>query len=658
MVLHKQSLLFTVFQSLFWAGALFCSITSYSQKKYGIDTAQIYKATEKIKITTPNPIQLAQKICKPYSDEASKVLALSYWVANNIQYDYQSYKKRSISQKKSSQVLQTKKALCGEYAQLFKEMCKAVGVEAEVVTGYTQGFDFFDSDTLYRSEHAWSVVKVNGHWKLMDLTLASGGVVAKKQFFKKFLANTFSIKYCPQFKFVPKFNPQWLYVEPDEMILTHFPNLKMYQLLQVPVPMDTYTEGSWAVYQHLAWHFKTLKRSESIDAYIEKGQIEKWLQEAEEGHRNNPNNHRIKGFNYYLVLDSIFRASFDKETACIIQSPEILKQLSLYATVADSMLALSIEDNYKEFRWKEWQSKWWKQRLFDYNKNHLTNFDMRCNLNLNQEQLVKKIEKENKHYQQFALQSAHYYHQKTHFNPRLTEKEKIKNYFETLDSLQELAKKALAQKDSFMQFYKTEATEKICAKERLVLDIHKGNCKALQKRHKEKMLDLPMVYYDTKNLDNEWLQNSHYRADSINRVITNTFLASLLTNQKASYDLIRQYFEAVGAQVQLIQKAKNKAACKEKKYIDALSKLEKQLKNYHTELENSLHFQQKILLLLEKEIKFMHCSAKTLSDEDELEQYRHQNYLAYRKFILNTENAKIQSLRQKIANIQNFIKGS
>ena len=104
-------------------------------------------------------------------------------------------------------MLKKKKTLCGEYAQLFKEVCNAVDIEAEVVTGYTQGFDFFETDTLYRAEHAWSVVRVNGQWKLMDLTLASGYVAPRKQGFQQFLANAFGVKHWTQYKFVPKFNP-------------------------------------------------------------------------------------------------------------------------------------------------------------------------------------------------------------------------------------------------------------------------------------------------------------------------------------------------------------------------------------------------------------------------------------------------------------------
>lgn len=660
MVQHAKTHFAAVFISLFWLVAMLCSIESYGQLEESIDTIEIFKMTQ----STPTVFAeksdiLARQICKNYPDEASKVLAIVYWITEHIQYDYKSYKKRSISNKSTETVLKKKKALCGEYAQLFKEMCNAVDIEAEVVTGYTQGFDFFETDTLYRAEHAWSVVRVNGQWKLMDLTLASGYVAPRKQGFQKFLADAFGVKHWQQYKFVQEFNPKWLYVAPDEMIFTHYPNLSMFQLLQVPIPINAYIEGSWAIHGHLAWHFKTLKESEAIDAFVQKNQIEKWLQEAEEGFKNNPSNHRIKGFNYYLVLDSLFRAAFDEKTTCLNLPKKKLELLENYAVVADSMLRLSMEDNHREFRRKEWQSNWWKQRLCNSNKNYQLSFGQRCNLNLSQEQLVAKIEKDNKNYQKFALQQAHDCQEKTPYSITAPSAELKENYqfLAPIDSLQKLAEQALYQKDSFMLSYKEGIATQVCAKEHIVMEIHRGNFKALQKRNKEKIADMPMVYYDTKNLDKNWLNHSHNRADSINKAVTNIFLFALNNDQQATYDLVKQYYEAVSLKLQLIHQAKAHAL-QEQDYINALTDLERQLKNYHTELKNCMGFQQKLLQLLDKEVKFMQSAAKTLSSEDALEQHRHQAYMQYRKFIKQTENAKAQFLIQRIEEMKLLIEES
>lgn len=88
-------------------------------------------------------------------------------------------------------------------------MCTSVGIQAEIVNGYTKGFDFVETDTLYRAEHTWSIVEIDNRWYLMDLTYGSGHVAHKKQGLPKLMARAFGIKYRPKFKYVHQFNPQW-----------------------------------------------------------------------------------------------------------------------------------------------------------------------------------------------------------------------------------------------------------------------------------------------------------------------------------------------------------------------------------------------------------------------------------------------------------------
>lgn len=294
-----------------------------------IDTVAVYKKARRAPVRVcKSPSQLAEYLTQHYSDDARKVLAMSYWICKNIKYNYKAFKERSIIGNNSTTVLKKRKALCGEYAQLFKEMCAAVNIRAEVVSGYTRDFDFFEQDTLFRAEHAWSAVCINGHWKLLDLTYASGYIKAKKQGLKRFLARTFHTPYTPKFKFVQHFHPSWLWVAPDELILTHFPNIDAFQLLKTPVPLKSYRAGTWSVYSHLAWHWETLSQSPALDIYSNQSTIQKWLDEGDMGHGNNPYNHRIKGFNYFRALDSLTRASWNPEKKQLNISFTQLERLS------------------------------------------------------------------------------------------------------------------------------------------------------------------------------------------------------------------------------------------------------------------------------------------------------------------------------------------
>lgn len=105
------------------------------------------------------PKPLARYLTKGYTDETSKALAISTWITQNIRSDYKVALNRELDFSTSFRVIRKRKALCGGYAVLFKDLCTAAGLQAEVVPGYTYAFDFFGGDSLYRTEHAWSVLK-------------------------------------------------------------------------------------------------------------------------------------------------------------------------------------------------------------------------------------------------------------------------------------------------------------------------------------------------------------------------------------------------------------------------------------------------------------------------------------------------------------------
>ena len=129
---------------------------------------------------------LAVKLTKDFKDDASKSYAISYWIAKKVKYDYKAFLTNTLSRHSSKEVLKRRRALCSEYADLFNEMAEAAGLKSETINGYVHPFDFFPGDTLYRAEHAWSTVKINNQWELMDITWGAGYVEEKKQLIKKF----------------------------------------------------------------------------------------------------------------------------------------------------------------------------------------------------------------------------------------------------------------------------------------------------------------------------------------------------------------------------------------------------------------------------------------------------------------------------------------
>ena len=83
------------------------SSTMYSQ----VDTSSIYKQSRHIrKKFCKHPTVLAAKLTKELEDDASKVLAISYWITKNIKYDYAAYLSNTLNRHSNEQILRRRVA--------------------------------------------------------------------------------------------------------------------------------------------------------------------------------------------------------------------------------------------------------------------------------------------------------------------------------------------------------------------------------------------------------------------------------------------------------------------------------------------------------------------------------------------------------------------
>ncbi len=155
---------------------------------------------------------LAQQITRGKFTDAEKAKAIFTWIATTIEYDTELRLNKKLQKQiytseanVITQALQRKKALCGGYAFLFKQLCEDVGIKAEIVHGFTsQGTtNITTSDT---PEHTWNAVYLNGSWKLLDVTWAvSHGSPKKPQMF-------------------------WFCTSPSDFIKTHLPQERKWRL--------------------------------------------------------------------------------------------------------------------------------------------------------------------------------------------------------------------------------------------------------------------------------------------------------------------------------------------------------------------------------------------------------------------------------------------
>lgn len=113
---------------------------------------------------------LAQSyVCRPHRSDVQRLRAIFTWIAERITWE-EDYEGAVDSRR----VISSKRGSSQEIAVLAREMCSAVGLYAEEVSGYLKApGEALDLDRLARPNHWWNAVIVDGQWRIMDCSLAS-----------------------------------------------------------------------------------------------------------------------------------------------------------------------------------------------------------------------------------------------------------------------------------------------------------------------------------------------------------------------------------------------------------------------------------------------------------------------------------------------------
>lgn len=196
-------------------------------------------------------INVALAITKDCSTDYEKIRAIYKWICDNIEYDvsYRIYDADNCFDKR--------KGVCQAYCNLFYHIAKSIGIRTEIVGGETKDYYGQNSD----SGHGWIFAYTDDyHGILMDPTWGAGTVNGNK--FKK--NNDCWI---------------WFNVDPRWMILSHFPDDKSYQLLDVPISINKFysmpkVSSKWIEYglDPIEIYNKAISDSLSIPTFYSNGE--------------------------------------------------------------------------------------------------------------------------------------------------------------------------------------------------------------------------------------------------------------------------------------------------------------------------------------------------------------------------------------------------
>ncbi len=168
---------------------------------------------------------LAAYLAQAGPDALTRARALYRWIAGNIEYDVSGFRTASYGDLSPEGVLRRRSSVCEGYARLAEALGEAMGLEIEVVSGWSKGYGYtsgqrFDGPT----NHAWNAVRIEGQWRLMDPTWGAG--------------------YLDQsMRFVRRFQEHYFLTAPDAFVFDHLPQDQRWQLLERPVSAAEYADN-------------------------------------------------------------------------------------------------------------------------------------------------------------------------------------------------------------------------------------------------------------------------------------------------------------------------------------------------------------------------------------------------------------------------------
>ena len=188
------------------------------------DEAVLVQIDERVNRTPPEAAasiqSLADYLAKPAGNETQKARAIYAWIIRNIDYDVEALTTGNPGDQSAKATLARRKAVCDGYSQLFEALARAAGLEAIEVIGFSRGAGYMAGAPVGPDpDHAWTGVRIDGNWFLMDTTWAAGYLDAKTGF-------------------VRRLDDYYFLTPPANFVYDHLPKDPKWQLVPNPIPKE------------------------------------------------------------------------------------------------------------------------------------------------------------------------------------------------------------------------------------------------------------------------------------------------------------------------------------------------------------------------------------------------------------------------------------
>ncbi|MCB0698415.1 MAG: hypothetical protein H6551_11955 [Chitinophagales bacterium] len=282
-----------------------------------------------------NVQELADYLCESLSSDKDKANIIFNWVTHNISFDIKAAKDPERTPKSAQDVLKNKKGAADEYAELYKELCLAAGLEAVTVHGYIKQWYYDRGDSLYMPLYGWCAVSIDRRWELVDPAAGAGHVTYTPGWLRKQL-NRFSkekVLFSKTGEFEFNYSPEYFMIDPLIARFKRVPADPIWQLTEEPMPMSVFLSGDSLIMNYNQSHYYRVDNRPAMQRQVSLSNEDNIVDNAD----------RIYGYNnlYELILGAKGHIEAGRMAVNYLKEGNI--------TVAEST-AEQVKDKIKEAR--------------------------------------------------------------------------------------------------------------------------------------------------------------------------------------------------------------------------------------------------------------------------------------------------------------------
>ena len=634
--------------------------TTYAQKR--LDTLAIYNHARNAPVwINSNTEQLAEYLRKPFSDDASKVLAFAYWISSNIQWKFVLNQTNTI---RAQDVLGAKSSNSEGIAVLMHELCKVSLIPSEIVYGYVRDFDYSEGDTLWRSNHAWNVVKIKNDWHFFDIAYASGRISFVP---KSNISFTQVSESSPEFscEFVQDYNPYWFSLNPNKSIETHFPLHTCMQLRSQPVPFSVFLRGSQSVQKYISAYHEQNQNNTKLNSYYELHSQKKYLQTAYESERENPLNVRDKAFWLYTAVYEIKTDAYLEYVNRIFARFHVLRPMREQTILADSLLLIAIQQNSAQFQSKKKKSETWRSNVLLQNKFRVSKCQEYIKMYTGYRNSLSRLENQCNSLLSFLSQSAQKFSEHeiidvgrpfVHLNAEMYERVFL---LLAVDSLATRKQKLLLEyTQSLQNSVSLNYLQNVYAAEQRVYELCEQNRLYSVSFLEKSYAHITCNFYDKELMSKSYFAQNMKSIDSIQSKYASLYASDFLEAQNIRFEIIRDYIRLSIEQLKYVKDAKKKSYVnvgEDSIYSAILLDFVQQCRAFSSDIEMYIHAISQFQQVFHEQMQEFNLLLLIFKNEDRFETARHSEYIKYITNIRNAEQEKLQYMRAELKAIKKLI---